>query len=388
MSGVGRHIFLIAGEHSGDQLGYRLMRSLRAAEPGIRLSGIGGEAMAGEGLTSLFPLADIAVMGFLPVIKRLPTLLKRIRMAADAVVAAQPDALVIIDSPDFTHRVARKVRRRLPNLPVIDYVCPSVWAWRSGRASKMRAYIDHVLAILPFEPAALQRLNGPPGTYVGHPLIERLDVLQPDPDDAARRLAEPPLLIVLPGSRRSEIHRLMPVFRDTLALVRRRHGDLDVILPTVADRQAEIEAALQDWPVKPRVVPEEAAKYAAFRQARAALAKSGTVTLELALAGVPSVVGYQVSKLEEAIARRMIEVPTILLPNLILGNNVYPEFIQADCAPGPLAEALFPLLTQSPAREAQVSGLKKLAHLMQLPGGESPSAAAARVVLQVMDKAR
>jgi len=384
VSGTGRHIFLIAGEHSGDQLGYRLMRALRAIEPDVRFSGIGGEAMEGEGLSSLFPLSDIAVMGFLPVIKRLPTLLKRIRAAAEAVVAARPDALVIIDSPDFTHRVARKVRQRLPGLPIIDYVCPSVWAWRSGRARKMRAYIDHVLAILPFEPAALQRLNGPPGTYVGHPLIERLDVLQPGEGDAARRQSEPPLLVLLPGSRRSEIHRLMPVFRDALALVRQRAGELKVVLPTVADRQGEIEAALQDWPIKPQVVTEEAAKYAAFRQARAALAKSGTVTLELALAGVPSVVGYQVSKIEEIIARRMIEVPSILLPNLILGENVYPEFIQADCAPEPLAAALTPLLHQSPARDAQVAGLKRLAELMQLPGGESPSAAAAQVILQVM----
>ncbi len=384
MSGTGRHIFLIAGEHSGDQLGYRLMGALRAIEPDVHFSGIGGEAMEGEGLSSLFPLSDIAVMGFLPVIKRLPTLLKRIRAAAEAVVAARPDALVIIDSPDFTHRVARKVRQRLPGLPIIDYVCPSVWAWRSGRARKMRAYIDHVLAILPFEPAALQRLNGPPGTYVGHPLIERLDVLQPGEGDVACRQSEPPLVVLLPGSRRSEIHRLMPVFRDALALVRQRAGELKVVLPTVADRQGEIEAALQDWPIKPQVVTEEVAKYAAFRQARAALAKSGTVTLELALAGVPSVVGYQVSKIEEIIARRMIEVPSILLPNLILGENVYPEFIQADCAPEPLAAALTPLLHQSPAREAQVAGLKRLAELMQLPGGESPSAAAAQVILQVM----
>ena len=180
-------IALVAGEVSGDQLGFKLMRALREANPGVAFMGVGGDAMTAEGLSSLFPMSDIAVMGILPVLARLPTLLARIRATADAIIAARPDALVIIDSPDFTHRVARRVRAALPGLPVVDYVSPTVWAWRPGRARKMRGYVDTVLALLPFEPEAHRRLGGPDCVYVGHPLIERLSELRPDAGEARRR---------------------------------------------------------------------------------------------------------------------------------------------------------------------------------------------------------
>ena len=194
-------VALIAGEHSGDQLGFKLMRALRAQTGGeIEFFGVGGEAMEAEGLKSLFPIGEIAVMGVLPVVAKLPILLKRIRQSAEAVVAGRPDALVIIDSPDFTHRVARRVRRVLPDLPVIDYVSPSVWAWRPGRARAMRGYVDCVLALLPFEPDEHARIGGPRCVYVGHPLIERLSELRPDAAAARRRAAEPPLVVALPGS--------------------------------------------------------------------------------------------------------------------------------------------------------------------------------------------
>ncbi|HXE23622.1 MAG TPA: lipid-A-disaccharide synthase, partial [Roseiarcus sp.] len=180
-------VALVAGEHSGDQLGDKLMRALREARAGdVAFSGVGGEAMEAEGLRSLFPISDIAVMGILPVLARLPTLIKRIRATAAAIVADKPDALVIIDSPDFTHRVARRVRAALPSLPIVDYVSPSVWAWRPGRAKAMRAYVDCVLALLPFEPEAYRRLGGPRCVYVGHPLIERLADLRPNEDEARR----------------------------------------------------------------------------------------------------------------------------------------------------------------------------------------------------------
>ncbi|MFL5200761.1 MAG: lipid-A-disaccharide synthase, partial [Microvirga sp.] len=178
-------IWIVSGEESGDQLGAKLMRSLKARFGGerLRFGGVGGHAMGKEGLKSLFPLEEIAVMGFSAVIARLPSILKRIRFTADAAVAANPDMLIIIDSPDFTHRVAKAVRQRAPQIPIIDYVSPSVWAWRPGRASKMRAYVDHLLALLPFEPAAHRRLGGPPTTYVGHPLIERLAEIRPAPGE-------------------------------------------------------------------------------------------------------------------------------------------------------------------------------------------------------------
>ena len=377
-------LFLVVGEHSGDQLGFKLMRALREATDGpIAFSGVGGEAMAAEGLQSLFPLADIAVMGILPVIAKLPTLLARIKQTAQAVVAARPDALVIIDSPDFTHRVARRVRKALPRLPIIDYVSPSVWAWRPGRARTMRACVDCLLALLPFEPAAHQRLSGPPCFYVGHPLIERLAELRPDAQEAARRIGAPPLIVILPGSRRTIIRRLMYDFGRTLALLEREIGPFEAVLPTMPHLAAEIGERAAKWSVRPRIVAGEAAKLAAFRNARAALAASGTATLELALSGVPMVGAYKVSKLEAPL-KYVVKVPSILLPNLILGERAIPEFLQSECAPEKLAVALAGLVRAGAARDAQLEALARLDGLMRLPDGDTPSARAARLVLQTV----
>jgi lipid-A-disaccharide synthase len=376
--------FIVVGEHSGDQLGFKLMRALRAATGGaIAFSGVGGEAMRAEGLDSLFPLTDIAVMGILPVIARLPTLLARIEQTARAVVAACPDVLVIIDSPDFTHRVARRVRKALPGLPIVDYVSPSVWAWRPGRARAMRAYVDRLLALLPFEPAALERLGGPPCFYVGHPLIERLAELRPDPQEATRRAAAPPLILVLPGSRRTIMRRLIDDFGAALGLLGREIGPIEVVLPTVPHLAAEVRARVAGWPVPPRVVVGDEAKMAAFRGARAALAASGTVTLELALAGVPMVGAYKVSRFEEPL-KYLVKVSSILLPNLILGERAIPEILQRDCTPVHLARALADLARDGLPRAVQVAALARLDALMRLPDGEAPSARAARLVLETV----
>lgn len=378
------HVALVVGEHSGDQLGFKLMQAIRRrlGDRPVRFSGVAGEAMQHEGMASLFPLADIAVMGILPVLKRLPTVLQRIRQSADAILADPPDVLVIVDSPDFTHRVARRVRRALPGLPVVDYVSPSVWAWRPGRARAMRGYVDHVLALLPFEPAAHERLGGPACTYVGHPLIERLDELRPGPAEAGRRAADPPLLLVLPGSRRSEIGRLLESFGQALGLLAQRGVAFEAVLPAVPHLVEAIKAGTSGWPVSPRIVEGAEAKYAAFRQARAALAASGTVTLELALAGVPMVVAYRVSKLEEQL-KYLIKVPSIVLPNLILGTNAIPELLQEASHPAALADALAPLLADTAERQAQQEALLRLDGLMTLPDGDTPSDRAARIVLDL-----
>ena len=381
-------IFLVVGEHSGDQLGFKLMRALREATGGaIAFSGIGGAAMQAEGLQSLFPLTDIAVMGILPVIARLPTLLARIRETAAAIVAAPPDALVIIDSPDFTHRVARRVRKALPGLPIVDYVSPSVWAWRPGRARAMGAYVDCLLALLPFEPAAHQRLGGPPCFYVGHPLIERLAELRPNANEAARRAGAPPLIVALPGSRRSIMRRLIDDFGGALALLAREIGALEVMLPTMPHLAAEITERTANWPVAPRIVLGEEAKLAAFRNARAALAASGTVTLELALAGVPMIGAYKVSLIEEPL-KYVVKAPSILLPNLILGARAIPEILQRECTPQSLADALAALVGEGAPRDAQLGALARLDALMQLPDGDTPSARAARLVLRTIAEAQ
>jgi len=380
-----RTIWLVAGEDSGDQLGAKLMRALRDAAPEVVFGGVGGEAMAEAGFGSLFPLDDVAVMGYLPVLARARTLLRRIRETTEAIVRAKPDVLVIIDSPGFTHAVAKRVRKAAPGIPIVDYVSPSVWAWRPWRAKGMRVFIDHVLALLPFEPDAHLRLGGPPCTYVGHPLIERLPELRPSGPEIRRRETEPHSLVILPGSRRSEIERLMPVFGRALEQVVRAHR-VEAVLPAVTRHRALIERLAAAWPVPVQIVTGEAPKYAAFRGARAALAASGTVTLELALAGVPMVVAYKVSRAEEVIARRLIQVPTIVLPNLILAENAMPEFVQADCTPGRLAEALAPLLAGGAARAAQCAALARIDDRMQLADADTPSRAAARIVLRAAER--
>jgi lipid-A-disaccharide synthase len=377
-------IALVAGEHSGDQLGFKLMRALREALRGdVAFLGVGGEAMEAQGLKSLFPIGDIAVMGIMPVLARLPTLIARIRQTAEAIIAARPDALVIIDSPDFTHRVARRVRKAMPDLPIVDYVSPSVWAWRPGRAKAMRAYVDCVLGLLPFEPEAYVRLAGPACVYVGHPLIERLDALRPSEEEARRRAAEPPIVVVLPGSRRSEIRRLMQDFGAALHSLSDSVGPFEAVLPTLPHIEEEVRARAAHWPHAPRIVLGEAPKFEAFRSARAALAASGTVTLELALAGVPTVGAYKVSLVEEQL-KYLIKVPSILLPNLILGERAVPEKVQRDCTPAALASALSDVMSDGPKRQAQIEALGRLDKLMRLSDGRAPSAHAAEAVLETI----
>jgi lipid-A-disaccharide synthase len=336
--------------------------------------------MAAEGIASLCPIDEIGTIGLATIARRLPTLLRHIRTAADAVIAIRPDVLVIIDSPDFTLRVARRVRKLAPSIPIVEYVSPSVWAWRPGRARAMRRHVDHVLALLPFEPDVHARLGGPPCTYVGHPLIDAIDELRPSAEEARRRLLDPPVLLVLPGSRKSEIRRLAGPFGEALALVRNGYGTFDLVLPTVPQLVEAVTRATGDWPLQPRIVSDTAEKRACFRIARAALAKSGTVTLELALAGIPMVAAYRLSNWEAMIARRIISVPSVILANLVLGSNVVPELLQEQCTPRNLADALIPLLSDTTERRSQVDAFARLDTIMEI-GRAAPSARAAEIVL-------
>jgi lipid-A-disaccharide synthase len=374
-------IALVAGEPSGDALGAKLINALRETANGkISFVGVGGPRMEEAGLESAFPLSEVAVMGILPVLARLPRIFRHISWAVEHIIDARPDGLVLIDSPDFTHRVARRVRAKLPDLPVIDYVSPTVWAWRPGRAKRMRAYVDKVLALLPFEPAAHARLGGPPCVYVGHPLIERLAELRPDAEERARRNSKPPVVLVLPGSRRAEVSRLMPDFGAALGALAHTLGPFDIVLPTLPHLHAEVTARAARWPAAPRLLISEADKLAAYRTARAALVASGTATLEVSLAGVPLIGAYKVSRLEEPL-KHFISVPSILLPNLILEERAIPEFLQHDCTPGPLALAMAGIITDGPERTAQLEALARLDAKMRLPGNERPSRAAARETL-------
>ncbi len=374
------HFFLVAGEDSGDRLGAALIAAIRQRNPDARFSGVGGVQMAGLGVPSLFPLGELAIIGFAAIPASLPKIFKRIRQTADAVVAAKPDVLVIIDSPEFTHRVARRVRARAPAIPIVDYVCPSVWAWRPGRARAMLSYVDRVLALLPFEPAAMQRLGGPVCTFVGHPLSERARHLRPSAEEARRRLADPPLLLVLPGSRASEIRRMAVVFGEAVELAAKRAGVLDVVVPAVPRLADTVKAAVAAWRIPARVVTDPGEKDAAFRTARAALTKSGTSTLELAVAGVPMVAAYKVPLFEELIARVLIKVQSVILANLVLGENVVPELLQRDVTAERLVAALAPLLSDTPERRRQIDAFARLDAIMEI-GRAVPSDRAAAAVL-------
>jgi lipid-A-disaccharide synthase len=383
---VARKIFLIATEESGDRLGASLMKVLRQRLGGaVRFEGVGGQSMAREGLASRFPIEQLSIVGLAAVVKQLPMILRHIRETADAVTETSPDVLVIIDSPDFTHRVARRVRANEPAIPIIDYVSPSVWAWRPGRARAMRAYVDHVLALLPFEPEEYRRLRGPLCSYVGHPLIEQIGSLRPGADEQRRRAEQPPVLLVLPGSRRSEIRHHMAVFGATLDRLAAEGIPFELVLPTMPHLQEAVIHGVKGWKIAPRIVIGEQEKKAAFRMAHAAFAKSGTATLELAIAGVPMVAAYKAGAIETRIMRSLIRVNSVILANLVLGENVVPEFIQQDCTPEKLLPPLREILSDSPLRQRQLEAFARIDTIMST-GNQPPSVRAADIVLATMRK--
>jgi lipid-A-disaccharide synthase len=333
----------------------------------------------------------VAVMGPGAILRRLPVILRRLQTTAHAAVAAEPDALIIIDSPEFTHRIARRVRRRRPEIPIIDYVSPSVWAWRPGRARKMQSYIDHVLALLPFEPDAYRRLGGPPCSYVGRPLIERQAwIATLDGAPLARRLALSPAIprvLLLPGSRASEVTRLLLPFAQALNQLLAEGRRFEILIPVVESVRRLIEARLDAFAQKPHLIFGEEDKFRAFKLARAALAASGTVTLELALAGTPMVVGYKVDAVTATALRVLLKAPSVVLANLVLGERAVPELLQEQCTPDHLAPALGALLDEGPARARQLQALAMLPQRLEPPRA-TPSEAASEIVLHYAEHGR
>jgi lipid-A-disaccharide synthase len=382
----GLDVFLVAGESSGDMLGAGLMRVLARDAGAVSFRGVGGPRMMEAGLIRLFPAHDLMTIGVGPVVAKLPMILRRLRETVEAVTTVPPDVLVLIDVPDFSLRVARAVRRRLPDLPIVKYVSPSVWVWRPGRARAMRPSIDLILALLPFEPAVHRELGGPLCIYVGHPLLAHLGELRPSPKHVAGRAATP-VVLALPGSRRLEIRRLGPVFGKALEMAANRYGHFDVVLPTLPHLTEEIAAVTSRWSIRPRIVTDEAEKYAAFRAARAAIAASGTVTLELALAGIPHVAAYRISLIEGLIARMVLRVSTVILPNLVLGEIVVPEFLQTKCTPANLAESLTEILGDTPARRRQQEAFGRIDAILGAHD-KPPSERAAAAVLDLLARRR
>jgi len=376
-------IAIVAGEESGDLLGADIVRSLKQATGReVQLVGLGGRHLQALGLVSPFDAGEIALMGFSAVLRDLPRLMRRINQLAKTVADEKPDCLVTIDSPDFSLRVAKKVRAANPSVPIIHYVCPSVWAWRPGRALAMKPYVDHILCILPFEVKELARLGGPPGTYVGHHLTHDAGVLaaataQGLPRDLAADRVK--TLLVLPGSRRGEVRRLLDPFGETVSMLRARGHRLRLLLPTVPHVADLVRSSVTRWDEKPEIILDPQRKWQAFGKADAALIASGTVSLELALAGVPMVSCYRLDPVARAVGTYLVSVWSALLPNLIADRALIPEFYDAYVRPNNLARQLEALFSDSGMRAWQKQGFAEITRRMATdkPSGEI----AARVVM-------
>lgn len=382
-------IAIVAGEESGDLLGADIVRSLKASTGReVQLVGLGGRHLQGLGLVSPFDAGEIALMGFSAVLRDLPRLIRRIGQLAKNVAEERPDCLITIDSPDFSLRVARKVRAANPSIPIVHYVCPSVWAWRPGRAAAMKPYVDHILCILPFEVKELERLGGPPGTYVGHRLTHETGVLAAaKAQDMPRDLAPDRVktLLVLPGSRRGEVRRLIEPFGETVSMLRARGHRLRLLLPTVPHVADLVRSSVTRWDEKPEIIVDPQRKWQAFGKADAALIASGTVSLELALSGVPMVSCYRLDPVARVVAPYLVSVWSALLPNLISDRALIPEFYNEYVKPNNLARQLEALLADTGMRAWQKDGFAEIARRMATdrPSGEI----AAQVVMGCIRKA-
>jgi lipid-A-disaccharide synthase len=377
-------IFIVSGETSGDNLAGRLMAALKRETGGrIRFAGVGGPQSESQGLKSLFPMSDLSVMGLAEILPHLPRLLKRINETAAAARRLKPDAVVTVDSPGFSLRLAHHLRGS--GIPVIHYVAPQLWAWGPFRARKLKKRVDHILALLPFEVQFFAKY-GIPCTYVGHPAI---DVGAERGDGPAFRArhgipVEAPVLCVLPGSRAGEVHRMLPVFGKALELLKEKYPDLRIVMPVVDSVAQWVKDIARDWQLPAVLIIGMAERFDAFAAANAALAKSGTVTLELALAEVPMVVAYRVSAPTAFIVRRMgVSVEHASLVNLLLGREAVPEFLQEDCTPERLAAAVDGILSSKQISAQQRQAFKDVVKALgaRTP---SPSERAAKVVLDIV----
>ena len=376
-------IFIIAGEASGDNLAGRLMGALKE-ETGnrVRFAGVGGPQCEAQGLKSLFPMAELSLIGLAEVLPHLPRVIKRMRQTAAAVRELKPDVVVTVDAPSFTLRVAQKLRGS--GIPVVHYVAPQAWAWRPGRAKSLGNRVNHLMALLPFE-APYFTEHGLPCTYVGHPAVET--AMSGDGAGFRRKHNIPstaPLLCVAPGSRGSEVRHMLPDFAAAVSLLKDRYPDLHVVIPVVHAVREQVETRTADWALPVVRVTDPNERFDAFAASNAAIAKSGTGTLELGLAHVPMVVAYKVSALTAFIVGRMpIAVKYASLVNLLTDREVIPEFLQKECTPEILAERIGHLLDSEAARAEQHKGFDDAFHALG-DADPPPSKRAAKVVLDLI----
>lgn len=380
---------IIAGEVSGDHLGADLVIAMkdelaRTTGQELELVGVGGPSLIEQGLTPLFDYSELSIIGISAVLAKLPKLILRLRQTANAIIEAEPDILVIIDSPDFTHRVAKIVRQKQPAIPIINYVCPSVWAWKPERAAKMRTYIDHVLGVLSFEPEAVKKLGGPPLTYIGHRLVENEGAKAAREQQLNHQILDNKTILLLPGSRNSELKRMLEPLRQTATELLKLHPDIQFIMPTIARFEHRLKDEVRGWSSNCEVVVGEEAKWQAFAKADAALATSGTILLELALARIPCVSIYKTDFLAKFLIHKLI-IWSAALPNIIVGYPAITEFYDNHIRPNALARQLTRLSNDTPQRSALLSALDEIHNKMQVE--RSPSGLAASIVLDHIKKA-
>jgi len=376
--------FLVAGEPSGDMLAARIMRALKEETGGaIRFAGTGGPLMREEGLESLIDIREVAYVGLAEVLPHIPRVLYLIRKVAKAARAAKPDLYCSIDAPGYGLRVARALRHE--PFPRVHCVSPSVWAWKPWRAKQMAGYLDHVLTLLPFEPPYFTR-HGLDATFFGHPSVEAAALAAPDPAELRQRLGiapDTPLITLMPGSRRAEVNRLIPVLAETMKLLKERLPDVQAIVPTVPSVAALVQEQLAGFPIPVHILMGEADRRSAYAASRVAIAKSGTVGLELAIAGLPAVIIYKVDNISAAIFRRIVRVQWSSVASLVLGRLVQPECLQENCTPEKIMAALDPLLVDGPARRRVIEDGREAALKLGM-GQYRPSQNAARLLLSLL----
>ncbi len=378
-------IGISATEPSGDILGSELIQALQSQSSApIEFYGIGGEAMQKAGLNSLFAIQELAVIGPAAFIAAIPRGYRLVKKLVEYLSNQQLDALIVIDSPEFNHPVARRMRHRNSALPIFDLVAPTVWAWRPWRARKMKSYINEVLAVLPFEPRVFAELDGPPCTFVGHPALDRAKRNDMTGTAFRKKYSIPedqPLLVMLPGSRRSEIRRHMAIFSQAIKQFSDHVGEVKIVMPIIAHMKNEVFSQTQDLHLKVLQIEDEAEKWGAFRAADLALAASGTVTLELAATHTPMVVAYRLDRIA-SLLKWLVNIHSVVLPNLIMHENIVPEFIDGHCTPDALSAALIELFQSQQTRDRQRDFLKRTAEKMGSDDQLNTADHAARTILK------
>ncbi len=376
--------YLIAGEPSGDALGFKLMQALKAKDKKAEFVGIGGDSMQSAGLKSLFDISDLAIMGLAEVIPSIPRVLRRISETIEDIKAQNPDAVISIDSWSFCARIHKKLRKLNLGIKQIHYVAPQVWAWKKKRARTMYKYIDHLLTLFPQEPKYFTPYNLP-ATFVGHPVIES-EIVNGEKSDFKKRhkiRENSKIMLVLPGSRHNEVERLLPTFLEVVKNVKAKHKDFSFVVPTVSTVAKKVKDMVKESGLPIIVVEGQKERHDAFKEAEVAIAASGTVALELAIVDIPHIIAYKVPKLTEWIARHFIHIQFVNLTNILLGREVVPELLQDDCNPQNIEQYVEQFIAKKDLYKHQMAGFKDVRKVLGF-GKQTPSQTAAKTIIEVI----